>query len=291
MSYLKDIVNHTHPVLFASQLYAETLNSSSISNHIKNVIGNDNNYEIIPYCYFHTSFMDYEVKNNKKHNEFNDDLKNIYYKKEDIEINKTSNIKKYLVPVYKTQISNTESKYLCGMIGVPIPNHEDEYANQDHYVSFIYEKKTKTLNYFDSSITKGYTKTETYKILIHTFNPKRIIVNSSTFEAQGGVSDSEYNYIAQNIFCHTWSLWFIYNFVTKNKSIAQIDQMCSKSKHDDCDKYNLIKIKIFIYEHLLVRLKLEKLYKNKRFNSAFRYIIIDDNQSNIKEIIKPWSKP
>ena len=202
MSYLKDIVNHTHPVIFASQLYAETLNSSSISNHIKNVIGNDNNYEIIPYCYFHTSFMDYEVKNNKKHNEFNDDLKNIYYKKEDIEINKTSNIKKYLVPVYKTQISNTESKYLCGMIGVPIPNHEDEYANQDHYVSFIYEKKTKTLNYFDSSITKGYTKTETYKILIHTFNPKRIIVNSSTFEAQGGVSESEYNYIAQNIFCH-----------------------------------------------------------------------------------------
>ena len=73
MSYLKDIVNHTHPVIFASQLYAETLNSSSISNHIKNVIGNDNNYEIIPYCYFHTSFMDYEVKNNKKHNEFNDD--------------------------------------------------------------------------------------------------------------------------------------------------------------------------------------------------------------------------
>lgn len=291
MSYLKDIVNHTHPVIFASQLYAEILNSSSISNHIKNVIGNDNNYEIIPYCYFHTSFMDYEVKNNKKHNEFNDDLKNIYYKKEDIEINKTSDIKKYLVPVYKTQISNTESKYLCGMIGVPIPNHEDEYANQDHYVSFIYEKKTKTLNYFDSSITKGYTKTETYKILIHTFNPKRIIVNSSTFEAQGGVSESEYNYIAQNIFCHTWSLWFIYNFVTKNKSIAQIDQMCSKSKHDDCDKYNLIKIKIFIYEHLLVRLKLEKLYKNKRFNSAFRYIIIDDNQSNIKEIIKPWSKP
>ena len=46
MSYLNDIVKHTHPVIFASQLYAETLNSSSISNHIKNVIGNDRNYEI-----------------------------------------------------------------------------------------------------------------------------------------------------------------------------------------------------------------------------------------------------
>ena len=38
MSYLKDIVKYTHPVIFASQLYAETLNSTSISNHIKNVI-------------------------------------------------------------------------------------------------------------------------------------------------------------------------------------------------------------------------------------------------------------
>lgn len=286
MSYLKDIVKHTHPVIFASQLYAETLNSTSISNHIKNVIGNNTNYEIIPYCYFHTSFMDYEVKKNRKHNEFNDDLKKIYYAKEDIELNKTINIKKYVIPVYKTQISNTDGKYLCGMIGVPVPNDDDEYANQDHYVSFIYEKNTKTLNYFDSSITKGYAKTETYKILIHTFNPKRIIVNSSTFETQSGVSESEYNYIAQNIFCHTWSLWFIYNFVVKNKSMAQIDQMCSKSKCDDYDKYNLIKIKKFIYEKLLLTLKLEKLYKNNRFDSAFRYIIIDDDQSNIKEIIK-----
>lgn len=286
MSYLKDIVKHTHPVIFASQLYAETLNSTSISNHIKNVIGNDNNYEIIPYCYFHTSFMDYEVKNNKKYNVFYDDLKKIYYSKQDIQLNKTANIKKYIVPVYKSQISNSNSKYLCGMIGVPIPNDEDEYANQDHYVSFIYVKDKQVLNYFDSSITKGYKNTETYKILIHTFNPKRIIVNNSTFETQGGLSDSEYNYIAQNIFCHTWSLWFIYHFVVKKKSIAQIDQMCSKTKDYDYDKYNLIKIKKFIYEYLLVTLKLEKLYKNNRFDSAFRYIIIDDDQTNIKEIIK-----
>jgi hypothetical protein len=283
MSYLKDIVIHTHPVIFASQLYAETLNSTSISNHIKNVIGNNNDYEIVPYCYFHTSFMDYEVK---KKNVFSDDLKKIYYTKQDIKLNKTSNIKKYIVPVYKTQISNTESKYICGMIGVPIPNQDDEYANQDHYVSFIYEKNKRILNYFDSSITKGYTNTETYKILTHTFNPKRIIVNSVTFETQGGVSDSEYNYIAQNIFCHTWSLWFLYNFVVKNKSMAQIDQMSSKTKGCDYDKCNLIKIKIFIYEKLLVTLKLEKLYKDNKFNSAFRYIIIDDEQSNIKEIIK-----
>ena len=286
MSYLKDIVKYTHPVIFASQLYAETLNSTSISNHIKNVIGDDYNYQIIPYCYFHKCFMDYEVKKKKKHNDFNDELKKTYYAKEDIELNNTFNIKKYVVPVYKTQISNTESKYLCGMIGVPIPNDQDENANQDHYVSFIYEKNTKTLNYFDSSITKGYTKMETYKILIHTFNPKRIIVNSSTFETQGGVSETEYNYIAQNIFCHTWSLWFIYHFVVNKKSMAQIDQMCSKSKDSNYDKYNLIKIKKFIYEKLIVTLKLEKLYKNKNFNSAFRYIIIDNDQSNIKEIIK-----
>ena len=283
MSDLNDIVHDTHPVLFASQLYAEVLNSTSISNHIKNVIGNNNDYEIVPYCYFHNSFMDYEVRGKKK---FKDDLEKIDYSIENIELNKTKNIKKYIVPVYKTQIPETERKYLCGMIGVPIPNYDDPDANQDHYVCFIYDKDKKELNYFDSSITKGYHNTETYKILTLTFNPNTIVVNNSTFESQGGVSESEYNYIAQNIFCHTWSLWFLYQFVVNNKTMRQIDQMCCKSKGDEYDKYNLIKIKKFIYEILLVTLKLEKMYRNSKFKNAFRYIIIDDDQSSIKEIIK-----
>ena len=37
MSDLNDIVHDTHPVIFATTIY-EVLNSTSISNHIKNVI-------------------------------------------------------------------------------------------------------------------------------------------------------------------------------------------------------------------------------------------------------------
>jgi len=37
----------------------------------------------------------------------------------------------------------------------------------------------------------------------------KIVVNSNTFEEAGGVSENLFNFLAQNIFCHTWSIWFI----------------------------------------------------------------------------------
>ena len=68
--------------------------------------------------------------------------------------------------------------------------------------------------------------------------------------------------------------------------MLQIDQMTSKNKDKDYDKKNLIKIKKFVYETLLDKLELKNVYKLKLFKNAFRYIIIDDDQTNILEIIK-----
>jgi len=39
------------------------------------------------------------------------------------------------------------------------------------------------------------------------------VVNSKTFEEAGGVSENPFNFVAQNIFCHTWSIWFITNLL------------------------------------------------------------------------------
>lgn len=58
------------------------------------------------------------------------------------------------------------------MIGVPIlQNRDDEDSDQDHYVSFV--------------------------------------ILSNTFEEAGGVSENPFNFVAQNIFCHTWFIWII----------------------------------------------------------------------------------
>tara|TARA_B100001769_G_C22112312_1_gene602142 strand:- start:5916 stop:6779 length:864 start_codon:yes stop_codon:yes gene_type:complete len=284
MTDLKSIVKTCHPIIFASQLYAEVLNSTSMSNHIIKIIeSNHDDYCVVPYCYFHNTFMDCEENIGTI---FNDEIKNVLYNNQDMQLNSTKDIKKYIVPIFRKNIPTTNKQYLCGMIGVPIPNEDDPYAEQDHYIAYIYDKNNKILNYFDSAINNSYKQTESYKILVHTLNPRVIVVNKSTFETQGGISDSEYNYIAQNIFCHTWCLWFIYQFIVKKKSMLQIDQMTSKNKDKDYDKKNLIKIKKFVYETLLDKLELKNVYKLKLFKNAFRYIIIDDDQTNILEIIK-----
>ena len=76
MKELERIVNTTHPVLFASQLYAGVLNNTSMSNHIINLIDDDEDYHVMSYCYFHNDFMDYEEKKNTG---FNNKLQNEKY--------------------------------------------------------------------------------------------------------------------------------------------------------------------------------------------------------------------
>ena len=55
-----------------------------------------------------------------------------------------------------------------------------------------------------------------------------IVVNSNTFEEARGVSENLFNFVVQNIFCHTWSIWFIYQFIVLNKSMTQINNKAGR---------------------------------------------------------------
>ena len=278
---MDDDIKNCHPIILASQLYADILNSTSMTNHIIKLLEGVNNISVVPYCYFHDNRMDYEVKKGKTYtNEINND----YYDVDVVDLKDMNDIVSYIVPLYRKKLPKKISgRKICGLIGVPIPNEEEPDAKQDHYVSYVYENGT--LMYFDSAIDNEYKYEETYNILIATFNPDKIIVNKKTFETAGGVSDTEHNYIAQNIFCHTWSLWFLYNILVKGKDMSGINRMAPKTKGDQYDRDTLIKIKTFVYKTLLDNLELSYIKNIQLFNS-FRYIIENNNPEEYIEIIK-----
>ena len=271
-----------HPIILASQLYADILNSTSMTNHMMKLLDGVNNISVVSYCYFHEDRMDYEVKRGKT---YTNKIDAVYYDVDEVDLKDINDIVSYVIPLYRKKLPKKISdKKICGLIGVPIPNEEEPDANQDHYVSYIYDNGT--LMYFDSAIDENYASTETYNILFATFNPDKIIVNKKTFETAGGVSESEYNYIAQNIFCHTWSLWFLFNILVKGKDMSGINRMAPKTKGDKYDRDTLVKIKTFVYKTLLDNLGLTYIKEDISLFNSFRYIIEKDNPSEYTEIIK-----
>tara|TARA_Y100000996_G_scaffold411877_1_gene396852 strand:+ start:684 stop:1523 length:840 start_codon:yes stop_codon:yes gene_type:complete len=270
-----------HPILLASELYADILNSTSMTNHMMKLLKGVKNIKIVPYCYFHNDRMDYEEKKGKFYS--NEEPASISYAVEEVELSDINDIVSYVVPLYRTKIpKNLKNTRLCGMIGVPIPNEEEPDINQDHYVTYIYENGT--LMYFDSAITNKYSGDETYNILISVFNPEKTIVNKKTFETAGGVSESEYTYIAQNIFCHSWSLWFLYNILVNEKDMSSINRMAPRAKGDKYDRATLIKIKTFVFNILLDKLNLLYIKDINLFDS-FKFIIENNNPNKYIKII------
>jgi len=271
-----------HPIILASQLYADILNSTSMTNHMTKLLEGVNNISVVSYCYFHEDRMDYEVKKGRT---YTNQIDAVYYDVDEVDLNDLNDIVSYVIPLYRKKLpKNISGKRICGLIGVPIPNEDEPDADQDHYVSYIYDNGT--LLYFDSAIDEHYASAETYNILVATFSPDKIIVNKKTFETAGGVSESEYNYIAQNIFCHTWSLWFLYNVLVKGKDMSGINRMAPKTKGDKYDRSTLIKIKTFVYKILLDTLGLAHIKDNISLFDSFRYIIERDNVTEYTEIIK-----
>lgn len=274
-------ITSCHPILLASEMYADILNSTSMTNHMMKLLKGVKNIKIVPYCYFHNDRMDYEEKKGKVYSD--EEPASISYAVEEVDLTDVNDIVSYVVPLYRTKIpKNIKNTRLCGMIGVPIPNEEDPSINQDHYVTYVYENGT--LMYFDSAITKNYSKDETYNILIAVFNPEKIIVNKKTFETAGGVSESEYTYIAQNIFCHSWSLWFLYTVLVNEKDMSSINRMAPRAKGTKYDRATLIKIKTFVYDTLLDKLNLSYI-KDLNLFESFKYIIENNNPNKYIQII------
>jgi hypothetical protein len=275
-------IKNCHPILLASELYADLLNSTSMTNHMIKLLRNVDGITVVPYCYFHDDRMDYEIKEGKT---YTDEITSDDYPVNNVDLSDVGDIVSYVVPIFRSKIpKRRRGNKVCGLIGVPIPNNDDPNANQDHYVSYIYYNET--LMYFDSAIDGEYKSNETYNILIAAFNPKKIVVNKKTFETACGLSESQHNYVAQNIFCHTWSLWFLYHTLVKDKNMTSINRMAPKTRGDEYDRDTLIKIKQFVYNTLLDKLELTYIKTNLSLFDSFRYIIVNNSPSEYREIIK-----
>ena len=297
MPFIKD------KIFQASDFYSECLNKTSISKHIQNLIGTDNtNIIIIPYTYFKQNSLQYESSYNpyiissthrKKRQRMNnnqiftDDLIEIQYPTALLNYNTSQQNIQEISNIYKQHIVNTtdnitniynnnQHKTICGMISVELFDNNDLYTG-DHYVCYII--KNKVLYYFDSAIDiSSYKNNETYRILKNCFNNIKLIkTNKCLFQPAGGISIDNDTYIAQNIFCHSWCLWFIYNFIVNKKTINMIDHLGSFNANKKyCNKLHLILIKTFIFKKLLYYLNLEYIKSDSKFK-YFNFIIDESN--------------
>ena len=258
-------------ILGSSEVYANKLNGKSITDVIINIVNicDDDikqQFNIAPYCYFQERFMDTEVysEKNKKYTIY---LNKKPYKIDHVNLELKTHIKKQLAPVYKRVLpreGRSICNKICGLIGVPIDDSDGEPYG-DHYVAYIYNNGI--LYYFDSASSHIEAPTHnTYILLKHVFNPTKIVCNRKIFEEAGGVDDDEMSYIAQNIFCHTWGFWFIWNMLKNKLSMTSITKLANSNKN------NLILIKKFIYVTFIPIANLNILYKLKSFK-GFQYIL------------------
>ena len=175
----------------------------------------------------------------------------------------------------------TRYKRFAGMLGIQIG-----VSVGQHYVSYIYDNGK--LSFFDSGDPKQCDlqreTNNTYIILMEALRltlpaTKNIVptCNTGVFETAAGVSEDVFNYIGQNIFCHSWSLWFLYQSLVLGKTMSQIDEMAGSGIHADRD--NLWLIKRFVYETIIPLAGLTSLYNEASFKPFTFYIHDPDYKS------------
>lgn len=142
------------------------------------------------------------------------------------------------------QAKKAKKEVVIGIISVDIPNvHPDtkgtlqyKCSGTQHYVSFAYDMKLRRLYQFDSASKNPHADmTEVYFILNLVFEE---LLGSTDFTVdvlkyrnilQPGAGDKkeedERSYNNQNVFCHTWSMWFCLVFIVFYKSSKHVDAM------------------------------------------------------------------
>jgi hypothetical protein len=158
---------------------------------------------------------------------------------------------------------------VAGILSIDLPQsagHEGQYkyvcGGTQHYIAFVYIKASGELYLFDSA-TKNPIRdhTEVYYILKYTFQEligsipleiKRIPFKHVLQLGAGDRSvEDPHSYNNQNVFCHTWSLWFLTTFAilydpsspeNDDKNIAAL----AKLAHPD-EMLNLAMIKRFAF--------------------------------------------
>jgi hypothetical protein len=119
----------------------------------------------------------------------------------------------------------------------------------DHYLAFILDNKKKELWPFDSLETFSLDRMERfYNMLYPDYNMEttKICSGCKKYEPLRSDNISSEDYVDQNIFCHTWSLWFIYQMLQGIKSGKTMEQLFDLLDNScGSPRENLLTIKSF----------------------------------------------
>ena len=282
----------------ASKLYANTLNSRPLTPVVQTIldsanVANKTKFVAAPYVFFDIDGFNYEDENSNYdlvpttlYNGISEDtivdLINVTNPevKNTLETNVASSYQT-LLHMYKF---GKKHKQFAGLVGIKLHDMENALVEVGaHYVAYIYDNGN--FSFFDSGMAgscKSQSELNNTFIILKTAlgniakaNKVRFTskCNLGTFETEAGVTEDEYNYVGQNIFCHSWCLWFLYQRMVLNNSMNAIDNMAVASSQHELDKQNLIRIKSFIISYILPTAGISELYKNKEFHPFFYYIV------------------
>lgn len=275
----------------ASLVYANALNAD-LSTYMKNFIASLSPIKrkglvLAPYTYFDYNGFDVDLRNEM--------IPHSYDGEEAIELYSGSEESRERIALNYKAVLDTYSprwmkaRIVIGLIGITMAQDESDKEDLSaHYAAYIFRRgaggKPSTLNYFDSA---GWTGDEIYWYAIRGTFPvtdANAKANVSIFESGGGVSQSEYTYIGQNIFCHSWALWFWYQLLDQGLSMSEVEQMAGTGSLKN--QKNLIRIKTFIYRILIDKLKLKFLSESdkKLFDNCFMGIYLN-KQSATRSIL------
>ena len=265
----------------ASLVYANALNAD-LSTYMKNLIASfpaDKRRGLVlaPYTYFYYKGFDVDIKNQMTPHEYDGG--------EDIDLYSGSDESKTRIAANYRAVLNAyaprwkKAKIVIGLVGITMAAAEDNDDPSAHYASYVFRRgagsRRSTLTYFDSA---GWEGDEIYWHAIRGAFPvkdEHAIGNSGVFETGGGVSTNEYSYVGQNIFCHSWALWFWFQHIEKGLTIDGINQLAGTGNLKN--QRTLIRIKRFIYTALIPKINLRFLSEADRvlFKDCFMGIYLN----------------
>ena len=280
----------------ASLIYADALNANLMkyATTLVKSFGLKSKPMIAPYAYFYYSGFDIDIRNKM--------VPFSYPNGGDVDLfDGDAEDQQNLTSTYELILQNyakgwKRARLVLGLIGVTMvtTGKDDPNDNSAHYISYVLVRGTRgnpnKLFIFDSAgwgKKVGLPDDSMFRMVKQTFriSDSDVIRNKGVFETAGGESSSEYTYVGQNIFCHTWSMWFWHQLLQNNLSMEEIDKLAGKGTLKN--QQNLIRIKNYIYNSFVptVKLKFESERDRAIFMANFRYIF--KNKESLKIEIIP----
>lgn len=167
-----------------------------------------------------------------------------------------------------------KNKYLIGIFAIPLE------GDSAHYVAVYREPNSNIMYLWDSAHERGQIKQEVYYIvseLFPMFTIKYVLPDGCNECYQRGAGAGEINSIeSQNIFCHTWCLWFCYRVLNEKDAIDKIQSGCKSQE------VNLKTIKKFAYNNIIPMISYSPTSSVERWHTQFQYYI--NPKGDIKSI-------